>query len=368
VNVPFVDLRRQYATIKDEIDQAIAEVVGSGRFILGPQVVALEAEMATYCGVAHAVGVGSGTDALRLALQALDIGPGDEVITSPFTFVASAETVWQVGAVPVFADIEPATYTLDPAAVARKVTARTRAIVAVHLYGHPADMAPLTELARDHGLSVVEDAAQAVGATSRGRRVGGIGHVGCFSFFPTKNLGAYGDGGLVTTDDPALADRVRMLRQHGSREKYVHALPGWCSRLDELQAAVLRVKLRHLDEWTTRRRLLANRYGSLLADLPVIPPRERAGDRSVYHLFTIRSRQRDDLLKHLSSQGIQTAVHYPTPLHLQPPYRGAQRDGFPQSERASEEVLSLPLFPELRDGELDAVVAGVTGFFGATCH
>jgi dTDP-4-amino-4,6-dideoxygalactose transaminase len=346
MNVPFVDLPRQYAAIKDEIDHAIAEVIRSGQFILGPQVAALEAEMATYCGAAHAVGVGSGTDALRLALQVLGIGPGDEVITTPFTFVASAETVSQVGAVPVFADIEPATYTLDPAAVARKVTPRTRAIVVVHLYGHPADMAPLMELARAHGLSVVEDAAQAVGAEYRGRRVGGIGHVGCFSFFPTKNLGAYGDGGLVTTNDAALADRVRMLRQHGSREKYVHELHGWCSRLDELQAAVLRVKLRHLEEWVTRRRALAERYRSLLSGVPIIPPHERAGDRAVYHLFTIRSRQRDGLLKHLSGQGIQTTVHYPTPLHLQPLYRGAQRDGLPESEQASQEVLSLPLFPE----------------------
>jgi len=363
VKIPVVDLRRQYAAIQDEIDAAIAGVVAKGQFILGPQVTAFEAEMATYCGAAHAVGVASGTDALRLALQALGVGPGDEVITTPFTFVASAETVSQVGAAPVFADIEPVTYTLDPAAVARKVTPRTRAIVVVHLYGHPADMEPLMALAREHRLWVIEDAAQAVGAMYRGRRVGSIGDVGCFSFFPTKNLGAYGDGGLVTTNDPAVADRVRMLRQHGSREKYVHALPGWSSRLDELQAAVLRVKLRRLDEWTVRRRLLASRYDRLLAGMPITSPRERPGDHAVYHLFTIRSRERDGLREHLSEQGIQTAVHYPMPLHQQPLYRGGDGGGFPESEQASQQVLSLPLFPELRDDELDAVVAGVASFF-----
>jgi dTDP-4-amino-4,6-dideoxygalactose transaminase len=363
VSVPFVDLRRQYHAIKAELDPAIAKVLDSGRFILGPNVAALEAEMATYCGVGHAVGVGSGTDALRLALQALEIGPGDEVITTPFTFVASAETISQVGARAVFADIDPATMTLDPAAIARRITPRTRAIVVVHLYGHPADMAALMQLARAHRLRVVEDAAQAIGAECRGQRVGSIGDVGCFSFFPTKNLGAYGDGGMVTTDDAVLADRVRMLRQHGSRQKYVHELDGWCSRLDELQAAVLRVKLRHLEDWTAERRGLASRYRQRLGALPLTVPGERAENRAVYHLFTIRSRQRDELRKHLGGHGIDTAVHYPTPLHLQPVFRREPRGDLPESERASQEVLSLPLFPEMTAEEQTAVVDAIVAFF-----
>ena len=365
MNIPFVDLPRQYATIKDEIDRAIAEVVASGQFVLGAQGAALETEMARYCGAAHAIGVGSGTDALRLALHALDLREGDEVITTPFTFVASVVTIAQAGGVPVFADIDPVTFALDPAAVARKVTARTRAIMPVHLYGRPADMAPLMTLARARGLSVIEDAAQAVGAEYRGQRAGGIGDIACFSFFPTKNLGAYGDAGLVTTNDPKLAERVRMLRHHGSRDRYVHEFEGWCSRLDEIQAAVLRVKLRHLEAWTEQRRAMADFYRRRLTGAPVDVPQERSDERAVYHLFTIRSPQRDDLAKHLAVRGIRTAVHYPTPVHLQPLYRGRHREALPESERASREVLSLPLFPELRADELEAVVAAVMSFFDA---
>jgi dTDP-4-amino-4,6-dideoxygalactose transaminase len=365
MNVPFVDLPRQYATIKPVVDRAIAAVVESGQFVLGAQGAALETEMARYCGVAHAIGVGSGTDALRLALQALGLRPADEVITTPFTFVASVVTIAQAGAVPVFADIDPVTFALDPGAVARKITSRTRAIMPVHLYGQPADMAPLLALARDHGLSLIEDAAQAVGAEYQGRRVGGIGDVACFSFFPTKNLGAYGDAGLVTTSDAALAERLRMLRHHGSRDRYVHEFEGWCSRLDEIQAAVLRVKLGHLEAWTERRRAIAAFYRRGLAGLPIALPPERSNERAVYHLFTIRSSERDDLAKHLADRGIRTAVHYPTPVHQQPLYRTRYREALPESERASREVLSLPLFPEITPDELDAVVAGVTSFFDA---
>jgi dTDP-4-amino-4,6-dideoxygalactose transaminase len=364
MSVPFLDLRRQYHAIKGELDHAVAQVLESGRFVLGPNVAALEAELATYCGTAHAIGVGSGTDALRLALHALGVGPGDEVVTTPFTFVASAETIAQVGARPVFADVDPVTLTLDPAAVARRLTPRTRALVVVHLYGQPAAMTPLMELARTHGLWVIEDAAQAIGAATGGRRVGAIGHVGCFSFFPTKNLGAYGDGGMVVTDDPVLADRVRMLRQHGSREKYVHEIDGWCSRLDELQAAVLRVKLRHLEDWTARRRALAQGYRDALAPLPLTGPADRDGDRAVYHLFTIRSAERDELRKHLSRREIDTAVHYPTPLHLQPIFRREAHGEFPESERASQQVLSLPLFPEMTAEEHAAVIRALVDFFG----
>ena len=363
MNVPFVDLCRQYDAIKEEIDEAISGVVRGGQFILGPNVAAFESEMAAYCCASHAVGVGSGTDALRIALEALDIGPGAEVITTPFTFVATAEAISRMGAVPVLADIDPMTYALDPAAVARKITPRTRAVVVVHLYGQPADMAPVMELAQRHRLWVVEDAAQAVGAEYRGRRVGTIGHVGCFSFYPTKNLGAYGDGGLITTNDDAIAAAVRMLRQHGSRAKYVHERHGWCSRLDEIQAAVLRVKLRHLDDWTSRRRALAQEYRELLGSLPLALPRDLEGARGVYHLFTIRSSERDVLAKHLEESGIGTAVHYPTPLHLQPLYRDEYREDFPESERASRDVLSLPLFPELTPEELGAVAGAITAFF-----
>jgi dTDP-4-amino-4,6-dideoxygalactose transaminase len=335
VSVPFVDLPREYRTIKAEIDAAIHRVVESGQFILGREVAAFEREMAAYCGAAYGIGVGSGTDALRLALEVAGVRAGDEVITTPFTFVATAETI----------------------------TPRTRAIVPVHLYGEPAAMEPLMKLAEAHGLAVIEDAAQAIGAESGGRRIGSIGHAGCFSFFPTKNLGAYGDAGFVTTNDPALAERLAMLRQHGMRQKYVHEALGWCSRLDELQAAVLRVKLRHLDGWTAARRDHVRRYRRLLAGTPVGLPFEREGDRGVYHLFTIETPQRDELQKFLTTRGVQTAVHYPVPLHQQPIYRSLPSGSLPHSERASRQVLSLPLFPELRAQEQDEVVAAITAFF-----
>lgn len=363
MTVPFLDLVRQYATIATEIDDAIHGVLRSGQFILGPNVKALEAELAKYCGSAHAVGLASGTDALRLALEAIRIQPGDEVITSPFTFIATAEMISQVGGVPVFADIAADTYALDPAAVERCITSRTRAIIPVHLYGHPADMTSLMAVARRQGIIVIEDAAQAIGAEHAGRRIGSLGDIGCFSFFPTKNLGAYGDGGLVTTNDAALAERIHMLRQHGQREKYVHDSLGWSSRLDELQAAVLRVKLRYLDEWTERRRSLADCYRERLAGLPLGLPSERPGDRHVYHLFTVVTERRDDLQKYLDGHGVRTMVHYPTPLHLQTAYRGLGRVSLPQSERAAREVLSLPIFPEMTAEEFEAVVAAVTTFF-----
>ena len=363
MSVPFVDLPREYRTIKAEIDAAIHRVVESGQFILGREVAAFEREMAAYCGAAYGIGVGSGTDALRLALEVAGVRAGDEVITTPFTFVATAETISQAGGVPVFADIEAEGYGLDPLDVARRITPRTRAIVPVHLYGEPAAMEPLMKLAEAHGLAVIEDAAQAIGAESGGRRIGSIGHAGCFSFFPTKNLGAYGDAGFVTTNDPALAERLAMLRQHGMRQKYVHEALGWCSRLDELQAAVLRVKLRHLDGWTAARRDHVRRYRRLLAGTPVGLPFEREGDRGVYHLFTIETPQRDELQKFLSARGVQTAVHYPVPLHQQPIYRSLPSGSLPHSERASRQVLSLPLFPELRAQEQDEVVAAITAFF-----
>lgn len=362
MNVPFVDLRRQHQVLRDAIERAIHEVLASDQFILGPQVQAFEVEFAAYCQAREAVGVASGTDALRLALEAVGIGLGCEVITPALTFVAAAEAVSQLGATPVFADLDPATYTLDPRQVAEKLTRRTKAIIPVHLYGHPAAMEPLMDLAARHQLWVIEDAAQAVGAEYQGRRVGSIGHAGCFSFFPTKNLGALGDGGCVTTNDSALADRIRILRQHGSREKYRHERLGWNSRLDELQAAVLRVKLRTLDTWTSQRRQLAEQYHEHLQALPLGLPRERADSRAVYHLYTIRTPQRDALQHHLLRHGIHTMIHYPTPLHHQPLYRSRRHEALPESKRASREVLSLPLFPELTSEELMAVVSSLTTF------
>jgi dTDP-4-amino-4,6-dideoxygalactose transaminase len=362
VTIPFLDLVRQYATIAPEIDAALYDVVRSGQFILGRHVEALEAELAAYSGAAYGIGVGSGTDALRLALEAVGIGPGDEVITTPFTFFATAEMISQIGAVPVFADIDPDSYAIDPREIEKRLTSRTRAIIPVHLYGHPADMTAIMDLARPRDIWVIEDAAQAVGAEHGGRRAGGIGDLGCFSFYPTKNLGAYGDAGLVTTNDPDLAERLRKLRQHGQRVRYVHESLGWSSRLDEIQAAVLRVKLRHLDAWTERRRALADQYRALLAGLPLRLPHDQANAHAVYHLFTVATEDRDALQKYLGERGIATAVHYPIPLHLQEPYRGGAT-ALPVSERAARTVLSLPLFPEMTVDEVKLVAATVRHFF-----
>ena len=362
MSVPFIDLTRHYAALKAELDAAILGVAASGRYILGPHVAAFEDELAKYCEVPHGIGVASGSDALTLALRAVGVKAGDEVIVPAFTFIATAEAVSHVGATPVFADVD-ATGTLDAADVAQRVTARTRAVIPVHLYGQTCDMDPLNALAKRHGLVVIEDAAQAVGARYKGRLAGSLGDIATFSFFPTKNLGAYGDGGFVTTVHAALADRIRLLRTHGSRERYCHEAIGWSSRLDEMQAAVLRVKLQHLESWTERRRALAARYRAALSGLPLELPRERPDDRDVYHLFTIRTPHRDDLQKFLAAQGIGTMVHYPNPLHRQPAYPAAATLSLPECERASREVLSLPLYSELTDAEADEVAAAVRRYF-----
>jgi dTDP-4-amino-4,6-dideoxygalactose transaminase len=349
-------LSRQYTAIKNEIDMAIAGVLATGRFILGDNVVAFEQEFAAYCGVEHAVGVGSGTEALHLALLALDIGAGDEVITVPHTAVATVAAIELAGADPVLVDVEPATMTMDPIEVEAKITSRTRAILPVHLYGHPAHLAALGAIAARHGLLVVEDCAQAHGAEYEGRRVGGFGHVGCFSFYPTKNLGAYGDGGMVVTNDAALARKLRLLREYGWQERYVSSQRGGTnSRLDELQAAILRVKLRHLEEWTAARRALAAHYGALLAYSGVSAPAEAVNVRHVYHLYVIRSLQRDALQAYLRGHGVATSIHYPTPVHLQPGYADLARGSgsFPVCERLAEEILSLPMFPELTTAEVE---------------
>jgi dTDP-4-amino-4,6-dideoxygalactose transaminase len=319
--IPLVDLQAQYTALRADIDAAIARVIANSSFIMGPEVRAFEETFAAWCQARYAVGVSSGTAAIELTLRALGVGPGDEVITTPFTFIATAEAISATGATPVFADIDPATYNLDPAAVEAAITPRTRALLPVHLYGQPADMPALAAIAEQHGLLLIEDAAQAHGAEIGGKRVGSLGHPACFSFYPGKNLGAYGDGGAVTTDDEALAARLRKLRDHGRVSKYVHDELGYGHRLDALQAAILAAKLPHLDAANAARRRLAARYDELLADADLILPFVPEGVTPVWHLYVVRTPRRDDVLASLKTQGIEAGIHYPLPLHLQPAYR-----------------------------------------------
>ncbi len=358
--IPQIDLRRQHAALRQELLDAAARVLDSSRFVLGAEGRALEAEVAALCGVRHGIGVGSGTDALRLALAALEIGPADEVITTAFSFIASASTILMAGATPVFADIDLDTYAIDPSGIERAFTPRTRAVIAVHLYGHPAAMDRIVELARARKVAVIEDAAQAIGATYAGAPVGSWGDVACLSFYPTKNLGACGDGGMLVTNRDDLGERLRALRDHGATERYRHVRLGWCSRLDEMQAAMLRVKLRRLPAWTEARRRIADRYRSLLVGLRLSLPVERAPARHVYHLFTVRSAQRDALAKTLGDLGVGTATHYPLPMPGQPLFeRGGRITDWPAAWQASREVLSLPCFPELTDVEIETVSRAV---------
>lgn len=361
MRVPFLDLTRQYRQIKAELDAAVLQVLESGQFILGSTVKQFEEAAANYCGTKHAVGVASGTDALVLALRALGIGTGDEVITSPFTFFATAECVSQVGATPVFVDIEPDTFNLDPAAIEAAITPRTKAIIPVHLFGHCADMERISAMAEKHGLFVIEDAAQAWGATCNGKRAGGLGHVGCFSFFPTKNLACCGDGGLLTTNDDGIAERVRLLRTHGQAQRYEHVLLGYNSRLDALQAAILQVKLQYVDRWNALRRQHAQRYNELFASTPVVPPVEKPYAKHVYHQYTIRVPRRDAVEEALKKAGIGCMVYYRVPLHLQPVYAnlGYKAGSFPVAEQASRDVISLPIFPELTEEEVTCVAETV---------
>jgi dTDP-4-amino-4,6-dideoxygalactose transaminase len=357
--IPFIDLTRQHAALRDDLIAAAARVLDSARFILGPEGEALERELAELSGVRHAVGVASGTDALRLSLTAVGVTAGDEVITPAFSFVASASTIVMLGATPVFVDIDPETYTLDVEAAARAVTPRTRAIMPVHLYGQPAPMDQVAALARAHHLAIVEDAAQAVGATWRGRPVGTWSDAACLSFYPTKNLGACGDAGMVLTDRDDIAERVRRLRHHGDGGRYRHVELGYASRLDELQAALLRVKLVRLAGWTEARRRVADRYRTLLERSAVGLPVERAEARHVYHLFTVRHPQRDALAKALAELGVGTAVHYPIPVPGQPMFGPTDERRWPHAWRAAREVLSLPCFAELADKEVEAVAEAV---------
>ncbi len=364
--IPVANPLAQYLAHRGEIDGAVRRVLAGGRYILGPEVEAFEAEFAALIGVRFAVGVASGTDALVLALRAAGVGPGDEVVTVSHTAVATVAAIELAGASPVLVDIEPAYYTLDPAGLEAAISPRTKAVIPVHLYGQPADLEPILAISRRYGLRVIEDCAQAHGAVYRGRRVGAWGDLGCFSFYPTKNLGAFGDGGMVVTDDPELAGRLRLLREYGWAERYVSSLPGYNSRLDELQAALLRVKLRHLEAANDRRREIAARYIEALAGTAVEPPRVRPEATHVFHLFVVRSKARDRLREFLAARGVGTAVHYPVPVHLQPAYRGRVRIAGPlaATEGAAREVVSLPMYPELTDEEVETVIGSIRAFGG----
>ena len=363
VKVPYLDLKAQYQSIKPEIDAAIARVLDSCQFVLGSEVAGFEQDFASYCGTSECIALNSGTSALHLALLAAGVGPGDEVITVPFTFVASVAAILYAGGRPVLVDIDPRSFTMDPAAIERVITPRTKAILPIHLYGQPADMDPIMEIARCHRLVVIEDAAQAHGAKYKNRAVGSIGDMACFSFYPGKNLGAYGEGGAVTTNSPQYAHTIRMLRDWGQDRKYHHQLRGYNYRMEGFQGAILRVKLRHLEQWTEARRAVVRRYNELLAEADVETPQEMPWARHVYHVYTLRSRDRNALQAALTAEGVQTGIHYPVPVHLQPAYSdlGYKVGDFPQSEKAAAEVLSLPLFPEMTESQIEAVSRVVQG-------
>lgn len=359
--IPFLDLKAQYSEIKDEIATAIELTLESGQYVLGDEVSRFEAEFAAYCGARHGVAVNSGTSALHLALLAAGVGPGDEVVTVPFTFVATVAAITYIGARPVLVDVDPKTLTLDVDQLEAAITARTKAIVPVHLYGHPADLDPILEIANRHHVAVIEDAAQAHGAEYQGQRIGGLGAFGCFSFYPGKNLGAYGEGGMVVTSDPDAARMLRMLRDWGQERKYNHVLRGFNYRMDGLQGAILRVKLRHLERWTEARRARAAHYRALLQDADVVTPAEMPYARHVYHTYTVRSKERDELQRQLLANGVHTNIHYPIPVHLQPAFAdlGYKAGDFPRAERAAREVLSLPMYPELSYTDQEMVAAAV---------
>ncbi len=360
--IPFVDLKTQYLSIKDEIDTAIFNVLESTQFILGSEVVALEEEFARYCSADYGIAVNTGTSALHLALLAAGIGSGDEVITVPFTFVATIAAIIYSGATPVFVDIDPVSFTIDTTQIENAITERTKAILPVHLYGQPSDMAPIMEIARRYGLTVIEDAAQAHGAEYNGQQVGSIGDLGCFSFYPGKNLGAYGEGGIVVTNNPKYALTIRMLRDWGQEKRYHHVLKGYNYRMDGIQGAIVRVKLRYLDAWTEARRSHAAKYDELLAGLAVKTPVAMPYSHHVYHIYAVRTIQRDQLQQFLNDQGIQTGIHYPIPVHLQKAYAdlGYQSGDFPVSELAANEVLSLPMYAELSNSAIGEIAARIS--------
>lgn len=367
--VPLLDLKAQYATIREETRAAMDRVAESQYFILGPEVKALEAEVAAYSQCRYGIGVSSGTDALLVAMMALNIGPGDEVITTPYTFFATAGCIARLGAKAVFVDIDPASYNIAPAGIERAITARTRAIIPVHLYGQMADMEPIMAIAERHNLPVIEDGAQAIGAEYHGRRAGSIGQLSCFSFFPSKNLGGFGDGGMVTTNDSTLAEQITLLRGHGAKPKYYHKFVGGNFRLDAIQAAVLRVKLPHLDDWTAGRQRNAATYRQLFAEMGLTDviglPAELPHMRHIYNQFIIRCPDRDGLMKHLKQHDIGSEIYYPVPMHLQECFADLNyRPGdFPESERAAKETLAIPIYPELTAAQQESVVAAIAQFY-----
>lgn len=360
--IPFLDLKAQYISIKDEIDNAVLKVLDSTQFALGDEVFAFEKEFAGYCSADEGIAVNTGTSALHLALLAAGIGPGDEVITTPFTFVATVAAIDYTGAKAVFVDIDPVSYTIDVTQIEQAITERTKAILPVHLYGQPADMDSILDIAQRHGLIVIEDAAQAHRAEYKGRRVGSIGDIGCFSFYPGKNLGAYGEGGIVVTNNPEYARTMRMLRDWGQERRYHHVLKGYNYRMDGIQGAILRVKLRYLDQWTEARRAHAALYDELLIDSGVKTPIAMPYSHHVYHIYAVRSPQRDVLQQKLNEKGIQTGIHYPIPVHLQPAYAdlGYKLGDFPCSETVAKEVLSLPMHPELSPEQIKIVSTAVS--------
>jgi dTDP-4-amino-4,6-dideoxygalactose transaminase len=362
--IPFVDLKAQYLSIKDEMTGAIARVLEGCQYILGEEVESFEREFAAYCQAEHAIGVNSGTSALHLSLLAAGVKEGDEVITVSFTFVSTASAICYAGARPVFVDITPGCYTMEPSHIEHSITSRTKAIIPVHLYGQCADMEPIMEIAREYGLAVIEDAAQAHGADYKGRRAGSLSDLACFSFYPGKNLGAVGEGGAVVTNNSEYAEKMRVLRDHGQSRKYRHDVLGYNYRLETIQGAALRVKLRHLDDWNRARREHAFKYRSLLADAGVRLLEEKAYGRPVYHIFPVFTADRDRLQQHLASQGIATGVHYPVPVHLQKAFGDSSysEGSLPHTERASRETLSLPMFAELSDDAISAVADSIYQF------
>lgn len=368
MNVPMLDLSIQYDNLKEEMNKAIEEVLRSSRFILGPNVQKLENDIAQYSHVKYGIGVGNGSDAIHIALQACGIEAGDEVITTAFTFFATAGAIARIGAVPVFVDIDPRTYNIDPSKIEAKITDKTKALLPVHLYGQTADMDPIIEIAKKHNLYIIEDAAQAIGAEYKGKKVGELSDAACFSFFPTKNLGAYGDGGMIVTDNADIAEKSRVIRVHGSKPKYYHHVLGYNSRLDELQAAILNVKFPHLDKWSELRREKANNYNALLQEQvgdKVVIPYEAEGHHHIFHQYTIRVERRDELQKYLQEQGVSTMVYYPKPLHLQPVFAnlGYKEGDLPITEKAALEVVSLPMFPELALEQQQYVVSKIAEFY-----
>ena len=357
MNVPFMDLKLQYAALKDEILPAVAKVLESAQFVLGSEVAAFEQEFATFCSAEYGVAVNTGTSALHLALLAAGVGPGDEVITVPCTFVATVAAIRYTGATPVFVDVDPTTYTMDVSKIEAAITSRTKVVLPVHLYGNPADMDPIVAIAHRHNLLVVEDAAQAHAAEYRGRRCGSIGDMGCFSFYPGKNLGAYGEGGLVTTNNADFAKTIRMLRDWGAEKKYEHVLKGFNYRMEGIQGAILRVKLKYLEQWTESRRAHAAAYARVLSQSGLTLPTEQRGNRHVYHVYAVLTNRRREMIESLNAQNVQTGIHYPFPIHLLPAHAdlGYSAGDFPVSEQVAAQELSLPMYPEMTDAHIEAV-------------